>query len=131
VHQRVAGGEAVKVAILSNIARTLSQVAFGDGETLYDADLQEAVTDGVTFINSGQSCNAPTRMLVPHGKMRQAATIAKSVVEKAKASNPKAQATTMGPSSIGSIGTRGRVLSRRASTRVPRWSLAGSADPSD
>lgn len=66
---------------------------------LDDADLQKAVSGGVAhcFNNSGQSCNAPTRMLVPQIKMREAAAIAKSAAEKAKAGDPKAEATTMGP----------------------------------
>ena len=50
---------------------------------LDDADLQKAVTGGVSSVmmNSGQSCNAPTRMLVPAAKMREAAEIAKAVAE--------------------------------------------------
>ena len=45
---------------------------------LDDAEFEEAVAKGVIecFDNSGQSCNAPTRMLVPVQKMREAATIA-------------------------------------------------------
>src|SRR5687767_7503896 len=40
---------------------------------LDDADLQKAVTGGVAhvFNNSGQSCNAPTRMIVPAAKMKE------------------------------------------------------------
>ena len=50
---------------------------------LEDADLQSAVTHGTAacMLNSGQSCNAPTRMLVPAGKMAEAAAIAKAVAE--------------------------------------------------
>src|ERR1700760_3141305 len=38
---------------------------------LEDADMKKAVSGGVAHVmqNSGQSCNAPTRMLVPAGKM--------------------------------------------------------------
>ncbi|HZV21078.1 MAG TPA: aldehyde dehydrogenase family protein, partial [Hyphomicrobiales bacterium] len=38
---------------------------------LEDADFQKAVGGGTAhcFLNSGQSCNAPTRMLVPHDRM--------------------------------------------------------------
>lgn len=51
---------------------------------LDDADLQNAVARGTAacMMNSGQSCNAPTRMLVPAGKMAEAATIAKAAAEK-------------------------------------------------
>src|SRR6202008_896328 len=64
-----------------------------------DADLQKAIAGGVAhcFNNSGQSCNAPTRMLVPQIKMKEAAAIAKAAAEKAKPGDPKADATTMGP----------------------------------
>ena len=66
---------------------------------LDDADLQKAIAGGVAhcFNNSGQSCNAPTRMLVPQVKMKEVAAIAKSVADKAKAGDPKAEGTTMGP----------------------------------
>ncbi len=50
---------------------------------LEDADLKRAVTAGVRGVmnNSGQSCNAPTRMLVPRAKMDEAMAIAKAVAE--------------------------------------------------
>lgn len=46
---------------------------------LDDADLESAVKDGVQtcFRNSGQSCDAPTRMLVPRMRMDAAAAVAK------------------------------------------------------
>ena len=66
---------------------------------LDDADLQKAVTGGAAhcFNNSGQSCNAPTRMLVPLAKMSEAAAIAKAVAEKTKAGMPRAEGTNIGP----------------------------------
>ena len=66
---------------------------------LEDADLAKAITGGTAhcFNNSGQSCNAPTRMLVPLAKMKEAAAIAKAVADKAKPGDPRAEGTTMGP----------------------------------
>ncbi len=66
---------------------------------LEDADLQKAVTGGVAhvFMNSGQSCNAPTRMLVPQAKMNDAIAIAKGVAESTKAGDPRAADTKIGP----------------------------------
>ena len=66
---------------------------------LDDADLQKAVSQGVSncFSNSGQSCNAPTRMFVPRGKQDQAIEIAKAAAAKAKVGDPFAEGTTMGP----------------------------------
>jgi len=66
---------------------------------LDDADLKRAVTVGVLTCmnNTGQSCNAPTRMLVPAAKMNEAATIAKAVAENITPGDPQAEGTTMGP----------------------------------
>ena len=66
---------------------------------LEDADLQKAVTGGVAhvFMNSGQSCNAPTRMLVPHSKMNEAIAFAKDVAESTKAGDPRAADSKIGP----------------------------------
>jgi aldehyde dehydrogenase (NAD+) len=66
---------------------------------LDDADLQKAIAGGVAhcFNNSGQSCNAPTRMIVPQAKMKEVAALAKAAAERAKPGDPKAEATTMGP----------------------------------
>ena len=64
---------------------------------LPDADIKRAVTAGVRGVmqNSGQSCNAPTRMLVPNAKMAEALAVAKEVAE----------ATTVGaPDSGAAIG---------------------------
>lgn len=65
---------------------------------LDDADLAAAVTSGVTtlMINSGQSCNAPARMLVPRSKMREAAQIAKTAAEALRVGPPEAD-VQMGP----------------------------------
>ena len=66
---------------------------------LEGADLQKAVTGGVMhmFNNSGQSCNAPSRMIVPLSKMKDVAAIAKAVADKTKAGDPRAEGTTIGP----------------------------------
>jgi aldehyde dehydrogenase (NAD+) len=66
---------------------------------LADADLQKAVSGGVAsvFSNSGQSCNAPTRMLVPNEKMEEVIAIARATAEKTKAGNPRAEDTKIGP----------------------------------
>ena len=66
---------------------------------LDDADLERAVRQGVMtcFANSGQSCNAPTRMLVPASKHAEALEIAKAAAEKVVAGEPDAEGTTIGP----------------------------------
>ena len=97
---------------------------------LEDADLAKAIAGGTAhcFNNTGQSCNAPTRMLVPLAKMKEAAAIAKSVADKAKPGDPRApRAPPWAPSSTACSGRRSRASSRRASTRARRWSPAASA----
>lgn len=66
---------------------------------LEDADLNAAVKKGVLSMmsNTGQSCNAPSRMLVPETLYEQAVETAKSVVSKVVVGDPKADGVTMGP----------------------------------
>ncbi|GAL97222.1 aldehyde dehydrogenase [Acetobacter tropicalis NRIC 0312] len=66
---------------------------------LPDADFEDAVIRGVKgcFSNSGQSCDAPTRMLVPREKMEQALHIAKSAAEAFKMGSPADETTQLGP----------------------------------
>ena len=66
---------------------------------LDDAPLEEAVTKGVMemMFNTGQSCNAPSRMLVPREKLAQAERIAASAVQRLVVGDPSDVATTTGP----------------------------------
>ena len=66
---------------------------------LPDADLAKAVASGVDvcFRNSGQSCNAPTRMFVQAGQCRQAVEIARGAAERIRVGDPTAEGTVLGP----------------------------------
>jgi aldehyde dehydrogenase (NAD+) len=66
---------------------------------LPDADFETAVTKGVEgcFGNSGQSCDAPTRMLVPKDRHDEALEIARKRAEAFKTGDPKADDTDLGP----------------------------------
>jgi aldehyde dehydrogenase (NAD+) len=66
---------------------------------LDDADFERAVKQSVlhVFQNSGQSCNAPTRMLVPAGKMAEVVAIAKRIAEGVVVGDPASDKTTVGP----------------------------------
>jgi aldehyde dehydrogenase (NAD+) len=68
---------------------------------LPNADLTKAVSSGVIsmMMNSGQSCNAPSRMFVHKDQHDQAAAIAKATAESVKVAMPKEAA----PGSIGPI----------------------------
>jgi aldehyde dehydrogenase (NAD+) len=66
---------------------------------LDDADFERAVKQSVlhVFQNSGQSCNAPTRMLVPAAKMAEVEAIAKRVAESVITGDPTSDKTNLGP----------------------------------
>jgi aldehyde dehydrogenase (NAD+) len=67
---------------------------------LDDADLEEAVTDGIAkcYLNSGQTCSALTRMLVPREKLEQAEQLAATIAEEAfKPGDPFQDGRGLGP----------------------------------
>jgi acyl-CoA reductase-like NAD-dependent aldehyde dehydrogenase len=66
---------------------------------LEDADLEQAVVDGVSkcFLNSGQTCSALTRLLVPRSSLRQAEQIAVSAAAQFKPGDPFDPQTRLGP----------------------------------
>jgi aldehyde dehydrogenase (NAD+) len=66
---------------------------------LDDVDFAHAVASGVTRCasNSGQSCNAPTRMLVPHDRMDEAAALAQAAAEALHVGDPNDPDTVIGP----------------------------------
>jgi aldehyde dehydrogenase (NAD+) len=94
------GGIAVAKAAADTVKRVHQELGGKSANIILpDADLQKAVTGGVQgcFNNSGQSCNAPTRMFVQAGQQDQAAAIAKAVAEATKVGDPAAKGTTIGP----------------------------------
>jgi aldehyde dehydrogenase (NAD+) len=66
---------------------------------LPDADLQSAVIRGVAgvFGNSGQSCNAPTRMFVPADRHEEAKEIARAAAGRFVVGDPRNKRTNLGP----------------------------------
>ena len=66
---------------------------------LDDVDLESAVRSGVDacFANSGQSCDAPTRMLVHHAQFEQAVAIAQEHAARFKIGDPADPVTQLGP----------------------------------
>jgi aldehyde dehydrogenase (NAD+) len=98
------GSTRAGIAVAKAAADTVKRVAQELGGksaniVLDDADLNKAVAQGVQSVmtNSGQSCNAPTRMFVPRAKQDQAIGIAKAAAEKVKVGDPFADGTTIGP----------------------------------
>lgn len=66
---------------------------------LDDADFEVAVAKGVQgcFSNSGQSCDAPTRMLVPRAYHARALEIAKATAEQLVTGSPLQDSSNLGP----------------------------------
>ena len=66
---------------------------------LEDADLEKAVKAGVgaAFLNSGQTCSALTRMLVPRSRLAEAEEIAVKAAESYTLGDPLAEGTRLGP----------------------------------
>ena len=94
------GGIAVAEAAAPTIKRVGQELGGKSANILLDdVDFEDAVTRGVTlcFRNSGQSCNSPTRMLVPRASMTEVAEIAKHAAEAIRVGDPDAEDTVMGP----------------------------------
>ena len=98
------GSTRAGIEVARNAAPTVKRVAQELGGQsanilLDDADFQEAIARDVSWLctNSGQSCIAPSRMLVPESRMSEAAAIAKEAAEKVKVGDPNAPDTAMGP----------------------------------
>jgi aldehyde dehydrogenase (NAD+) len=98
------GSTRAGISVAENAARTVKRVAQELGGKspnviLDDASFPEVVardTFGVCM-NTGQSCNAPTRMLVPMSRMEEAAAIARAAAEQIKVGDPSDPQTQIGP----------------------------------
>ena len=93
-------GVAVALAAAPTVKRVTQELGGKSAHIILDdADLETAVKEGVQacFRNTGQSCNAPTRMLVPRFKMAQAMAAAKKTAEATKVGDPLAEGNHIGP----------------------------------
>jgi aldehyde dehydrogenase (NAD+) len=98
------GSTRAGISVAQEAATTVKRVAQELGGKspnviLDDATFPEVIardTFGVCM-NTGQSCNAPTRMLVPASRMEEAAAIAKATAEQIKVGDPSDQETQIGP----------------------------------
>ncbi|MGA1370192.1 MAG: aldehyde dehydrogenase family protein [Pseudomonadales bacterium] len=98
------GSTRAGIEVARNAAGTVKRVAQELGGKsaniiLDDAEFPKAVARDVfgMCMNSGQSCNAPTRMLVPNARMDEAAAIARAAAEQIKVGDPRAADTVIGP----------------------------------
>src|ERR1700761_9603000 len=97
------GSTRAGIEVAANAAATVKRVTQELGGkspniVLDDTGFAEGVSAGVSNMmpNSGQSCNAPTRMLVPNSRMAEAISIAREASEQVTVGHPDA-GTTIGP----------------------------------
>lgn len=98
------GSTRAGVLVAQNAAPTVKRVAQELGgksaNILFDDEtFEKAVASGAgdMFENTGQSCDAPSRMLVPRHKMDEAAAIAAKVAAETKVGNPRDEGVEVGP----------------------------------
>jgi aldehyde dehydrogenase (NAD+) len=94
------GGVAVAKTSADTVKRVSQELGGKSANIiLRDTDVAQAVADGVRFCmnNSGQSCNAPTRMLVPNESMEIAIEAARSAAEGLIIGDPSDKNTDLGP----------------------------------
>ncbi|MGH8138381.1 MAG: aldehyde dehydrogenase family protein [Steroidobacteraceae bacterium] len=98
------GSTRAGVEIARNAAATIKRVhqelgGKSPNVLLDDVDFERAVKASVLHVmqNTGQSCNAPTRMLVPSAKLGIVEAIAKKIADGLVVGDPKSEATAVGP----------------------------------
>jgi aldehyde dehydrogenase (NAD+) len=93
-------GVAVARAAATSVKRVTQELGGKSANIiLADADFEPAVRAGVKecFFNSGQACNAPTRMLVPAARLEEAVDVARRVAGEMRLGDPFEDGVTMGP----------------------------------
>jgi aldehyde dehydrogenase (NAD+) len=93
-------GTAVAAAAAPTVKRVAQELGGKSANIILpSADLAAAVSAGVSAImsNTGQSCDAPTRMFVQRDQQAEALAVAKEVAEAIVIGDPRDEATGMGP----------------------------------
>ena len=93
-------GIQVAKAAADNVKRVAQELGGKSANIILgDADFKRAIEGGVQtcFNNSGQSCNAPTRLLVPYARQAEAVAIAKVTAECVTVGDPRREDMTIGP----------------------------------
>jgi len=93
-------GVAVAKAAADTVKRVSQELGGKSANIILDdVDLEAAITGGVQACmhNTGQSCNAPTRMLIPESLYEQAVSLAARVADDIKVGDLEDENTFMGP----------------------------------
>ena len=96
----VPGGGAMAAAAAPTIKRVHQELGGKSPNVILpDADFAEAIPKGVfvCMMNAGQTCAAPTRMIVPEDRFEEAAAIAVEAAENLVVGPPDQQGVTFGP----------------------------------
>lgn len=99
---------------------------------LSDVDVPTAVERGVdaVMVNSGQTCNAPTRMLVPRNLLQAAVEVAKRTADNWTVGNPEGNAR-MGPVANGTQWNKVQALIQAGLDEGATLIAGGTGRPSD
>ena len=95
-----ASGRAVSEAAAANVTQVALELGGKSANIiLEDADLMQAVPNGVAkcFLNSGQTCSALTRMVVPRSRLAEVEAIAAATAAAFTPGDPFAEDTKLGP----------------------------------
>ncbi|HXM13968.1 MAG TPA: aldehyde dehydrogenase family protein [Candidatus Eremiobacteraceae bacterium] len=93
-------GVAVATAAAPTVKRVTQELGGKSANIILDdSNFAAAVKEGAVscFRNTGQSCNAPTRMLVPKSRMAEAVEAAKLAAATTNVGDPTAETTNLGP----------------------------------
>ncbi len=130
------GSTAAGASVSRSAADTIKRVSLELGGKspnilLDDAPLEAAVTKGVMHLmnNSGQSCNAPSRMLVPESKLAEVEKLAVAALDNIKVGDPQDESTTTGPLANGRQFERVQSLIERAEAEGARKLVGGTGRP--
>ena len=94
------GGVAVAKASANSVKRVSQELGGKSANIILDDDaFESSIIKGVNLCmnNTGQSCNAPTRMLIPSSRKSEAFQIASKTAEQLVAGDPKEDGTVVGP----------------------------------
>ena len=94
------GGIAVAKASANSVKRVSQELGGKSANIVLDDDaFESSIRKGVSLCmnNTGQSCNAPTRMLIPSGRKLEAYEIARKTAEQVIVGDPREDSTVVGP----------------------------------
>ncbi|MGE3621691.1 MAG: aldehyde dehydrogenase family protein [Acidimicrobiia bacterium] len=131
-------GAEVAAAAAANITRVTLELGGKSANLLLDdlddAGFEAAVRDGVQkcYLNSGQTCTALTRMLVPRSRLADAERIAADHVQaRFRPSDPFAERATLGPLASRAQVERVRDYVRRGIEEGAKLVVGGAEPPAD